>query len=82
MNLDLTNLYTAKSCVKGTTFFNPEIVKYMKKKLDIQPNLSIVNKCTNFASVLGLQYFEVPLYMFICLCFFYVLGIQLMKTEQ
>ena len=54
----------------------------MKKKLDIQPNLSIVNKCTNSASVLGLQYFEVPLYMFICLCFFYVVGIQLMKTEQ
>ena len=44
----LTNLYTTKSWVKGTTFFNPEIVKYMKKKLDIQPNLSIVNKCTNF----------------------------------
>ena len=54
----------------------------MKKKLDIQPNLSIVNKFTNFASLLALHYFEVSLYMFIFLCLFSVLGIQLMKTEQ
>ena len=78
MNLHLTNLYTTKSWVKGTTFLTPEIVKYMKKKLDIQPNLNIVDKFTNFAR----HYFEVPLYMFICLCLFSVLGIQLMKTEQ
>ena len=57
-------------------------INYMKKKLNIQPNLSIVNKFTNFASLLALHYFEVPLYMFISLCLFSVLGIQLMKTEQ
>ena len=55
----------------------------MKKKLDKQPNLSIVNKIfTNFASLLALHYFEALLYLFIRLCFFYVLGIQLMKIEQ
>ena len=77
MNLGLTNLYTTKCSVYGTTFFTPEIVKYKKKKLDKQPNLGIVKKIfTNFASLLALHYFEVLLYLFICLCIFYVLGIQ------
>ena len=57
LNLDLTNLYTTKSLVLGTTCFTPEIVKYMKKKLDIQPNLGIGNTFNKFCQSLYSKYF-------------------------
>ena len=41
-NLDLTNLYLTKTSIKRTVSIAPVIVKYMKKNLDI--NLDLTNE--------------------------------------
>ena len=45
------------------TCFTPEIVKYMKKKLDIQPNLGIGNKFNKFCQSLHSKYFSVSVWL-------------------
>ena len=82
MNLDLTNFYYNKVLGKRNNFPYSRNSKIYEKETRYTTKPQYSEQMYKFPSVLGLQYFEVPLYMFICLCFFYVLGIQLMKTEQ